>query len=293
MKVAVIGSNGQLGSDLITVLQDRGHEAIALTHADIEVRDADSVQRCLSAAAPEAVVNCAAYVRVDDAETNAVEAMNINAIGALNVARACRDIQARCVYISTDFVFDGDQTTPYQETDRVNPINIYGMSKLAGEHLVMEACPDWTVGRVSSLFGQAGSSGKGGNFIEAIIAKAKKDGKLSVVDDITITPTYTADAAEAIEELIEKGSSGTYHITNTGPCTWYQFAKEALALAHAAEEINPVSSVEYPSKAKRPANSALSTDKLSKTIGRRLPPWQEALSRYLEVKGHLSTSDVH
>lgn len=287
MKVAVIGSQGQLGSDLVEVLRDRGHEVLGLGHAEIEVTEAASVNECLSAWKPDTVINCAAYVRVDDAEDNGQQVMNTNAVGSLNVARSCRNLGARCLYISTDFVFDGNQAGPYNEDDRVNPINVYGVSKLAGELMALGASTDCTIIRISSLFGKAGSSGKGGNFVEAILTKARAEGHVSVIDDIDITPTYALDAAKAIEELIRTPSAGIYHVANSGVCTWHQFAKMAIELAGVKAVVDPINSSDYPLKARRPANSALATDRLLTTIGRRLPPWPDALRDYLRLKGHL------
>ena len=287
-KVAIFGSTGQLGTDLVSVLRNCGSfDVIPLRHEDADCTDAAAVRKAVIHSRPQIVIDCAAYVRVDDCEDHVSEAFAVNAIGALNVARACAEIDARCVYVSTDYVFDGEKKTPYVESDPTNPISVYGASKLAGEHLVRQTAPCWLIVRVSSLFGKTGARGKGGNFIETILAKARKGEALKVVDDIHISPTYTRDAASAIRDLLINGGSGVVHSANLGSCSWYELAKAALDLSGINADVTAVLSSTYPTRARRPKNSALATERSIAKSHASLPTWQEALRAYLREKGHL------
>jgi len=287
-KVLIVGSTGQLGTDLVSVLQDCGNfEAIPLTHQDADCTDAVAVRKAVLYSRPQFVINSAAFVRVDDCEDHASEAFAVNAIGAFNIARACAEIDACCVYVSTDYVFDGEKKTPYIESDPTSPINVYGTSKLAGEHLVRQTARRWLIVRVASLFGKTGARGKGGNFIETILAKAKKREALRVVNDIRISPTYTRDAAQVIKQLTSAQSTGVVHAANRGACTWYEFAKTALDLCAIDASLTAVPSEDFPTRARRPQNSVLGTERLFAGAGVETPTWQEALRAYLYEKGHL------
>ena len=287
-RVAIIGSTGQLGHDLTEVLRaDDRFEVIALDHGQIECTEIDSVRAVLLPLKARAVIDCAAYVRVDDCESQAREAFAINSLGALHVARAAAESGAKCVYISTDYVFDGAKDSPYLESDVATPINVYGVSKLAGEQLVRQAAPDWLIVRVASLFGKRGARGKGGNFIETIIAKAHKTEPLKVVNDIIISPTYTRDASAAIARLIAANAKGIVHAANSGSCTWYEFAKTALELCQLNLPIEAVSSTEFSTPARRAKNSALASAKLLSEFKITMPHWRDALRAYLSEKGYL------
>ena len=287
MRVAVIGSAGQLGTEVCQAFGAVGHDVSPLTHEEIEVTDPESVRKALRPDRPEAVVNCAAYVRVDDAEDAAESAFRVNALGALNVARICAELDALCVYISTDYVFDGEKTQPYTEEDFPRPINVYGSSKLAGEHLVRQACPKWMTVRVASLFGKSGSRAKSGNFIETILEQAKKAATLRVVNDTRISPTYAVDAAMAIVQLVQQANSGIVHVTNSGCCTWYGLAKKVTELCRLKVSIEPASSAAFPRRAARPRNSALDNTQVTAVLGASLPPWEDSVRRYLECQGYL------
>jgi len=284
-RVAIFGSMGQLGTDLVEILrQDEKFDVVPLGHQDADCRKEDQVRKVLANLRPDTVINCAAYVRVDDCEDHVEEAFGVNAIGAHHIAKACAEIDACCVYISTDYVFDGTKEAPYVESDAPNPINVYGASKLAGEHLTRLAAARWLIVRVSSLFGKTGARGKGGNFVETILAKAKQGEALKVVDDIRVSPTYTRDAARAVRRLLENSATGAVHAANGGSCTWYEFAKAILALSGMKVAIEPVPSRVFLSRARRPRNSAL---------GNALMPvevhsWQDALKEYLFERGHSS-----
>jgi len=283
-RVAIFGSTGQLGTELADVLaESAGFDVVALTHEDADCKDADAVRNILCGARAEIVINSAAYVRVDDCEDHAREAFDVNAIGALNVARVCAELDAVCVYISTDYVFDGAQAVPYAESDPVCPINVYGASKLAGEYLIRQTAPRWLIVRAASLFGKAGARGKGGNFVEAVLAKAKRGEPLKVVNDVRMSPTYARDAARVLAALIDAQSEGIVHVTNAGTCTWYEFATRAIELTGLRSSITPVASEEYPSRARRPKNSAL----VSEHTLVKLRSWQDALKAYLVEKGYI------
>jgi dTDP-4-dehydrorhamnose reductase len=285
MKVAIIGSNGQLGTDLMRVLGQE-HEAIGLTHKDIEVTDYNSC-KILKEYNPNIIINTAAFHKTDQCEEEPLKAFLVNAIGAKNIATLSKEIDAITVFISTDYVFDGSKMEPYIEKDAPNPINTYGISKLAGE-LYTKQNPKHYIIRVASLFGVAGASGKGGNFIETMIAKARKNESITVVDDMWMSPTYTKDAAKAIKKMIELNVPyGTYHVTNSGYCTWYQFAQEIFRLTHLTPTLAPMKTNQLQMEAKRPMFSALKSITLPK-YGIEMREWKSALYDYLIEKGHIN-----
>ncbi|BBC24319.1 dTDP-4-dehydrorhamnose reductase [Pseudanabaena sp. ABRG5-3] len=287
LKVALIGANGQLGSDIVSHFsQSDRYQFTALTRDDVDITQAESVQKTLTSQKFDVVINSAAYVRVDDCEQEVDTAFKVNAFGALHVARACREIDALCVHISTDYVFRGDQSSAYIESDLADPINIYGASKLAGENLVRQTTPRSLILRISSVFGKAGASGKGGNFIETIIKKAKAGDPLRVVNDMFMSPTYTYDAARLLDELLQSGATGVIHGANTGLCSWYEFASQALKLANISHPIESIPASTFPTKATRPMNSALTSDRLESITNFKMRPWQEALTAYLTEKSY-------
>jgi dTDP-4-dehydrorhamnose reductase len=285
MKIAIIGSTGQLGTDLMKILQNE-HEVIGLTHKDIEVSDYESCL-ILKKYKPEIIINTAAFHNTDQCEEEPLKAFSVNSIGAKNVATISKEINAITVYISTDYVFDGSKKEPYTEEDIPNPINTYGISKLAGE-LYTKQNPKHYIIRVASLFGVAGASGKGGNFVETMIKKALNKEAINVVDDIWMSPTYTKDAALIIKKILKVNLSyGVYHATNKGYCTWFQFAQEIFKLTGLTPIIKPIKTDQLQMKAKRPRFSALESVKLPK-YGIQTRRWEEALKEYLIEKGYLS-----
>ena len=278
MKVAVIGANGQLGTDLIKVF---GEEATPLTHKDLDVTDFESL-KILKELKPDVIINTAAYVRVDDAELYPEKAFQVNSIGALNVAKIANEIDAVNVYISTDYVFDGTKGEPYSEEDVPNPLNVYGLSKYAGEIFTRNYSKKYYITRVASLYGKAGASGKGGNFIEFMIQKAKRGEEIRVVDDVFMSPTYTKDVAKTLKKFLElKPEFGAYHMVNEGCCSWYEFTKAIFEILGWDVEVKPIKSSELKRLAKRPRFSALENEKLEK-LGLRMRPWKEALREYLK-----------
>ena len=285
MRVAVLGGNGQLGTDVVLAFREAGgYDVLPLTHEQVEVADPESVRAALAQGQADVVVNCAAFHRVDDCEKRPDEAFRINALGALHVARACAGLDAVCVYISTDYVFDGEKGMPYTEEDCPRPVNSYGASKLAGEHLVAQSCPRWIIARMASLFGKAGPRGKRSNFVESILAKGLAGEAVRVVDDMRMSPTYTHDAARALEHLIRRGATGVFHLMNAGTCTWYEYAQKILALARLDAKVEPVRSSDHFSTARRPRDSSSRSVRADGPMKRCLRPWEEALKAYLEER---------
>lgn len=289
MIVAVLGANGQLGSDLVRVAREfRCIETVALTRKDLDVCDLASIPNFLAKREFDALVNCTSYHKTDEVERRATEAFQINAHAVQGLAKICKAKGARFVHLSTDYVFDGESERPYVETDPANPVNVYGASKLLGEKLAMRECAEGTlIARVASLFGVTGSSGKGGNFVETILRKAKETGEIRVVNDVTMSPTCTTDAARVILSLLEKGASaGIYHVVNSGSATWYEFARRMVEEAGIKARVVPITSEEYPRAAIRPAYTVLDNRKTAAVVG-EFPNWSEALQQYLIDKGHV------
>lgn len=299
-RVAILGAAGQLGSDLVRAARAADLEVVALGHGDVEVSDRASVEAAVARACADVVIDCAAFHQVDDCERDPMTAFGVNALGALWVARAARRAGGRTVYVSTDYVFDGRKafrgpTGPassedaYSEADAPSPLNVYGVSKLAGELLVREADPEALIVRVAGLFGRTGSRGKGGtNFVEQIVARARSGEALEVVEDQYVTPTYTVDAAAAVIGLVDRGRTGVVHVANLGACTWHAFASRCVELLGLARPIRRIHAADRSSVAPRPANTALCTDRLGEILGRPLPPWSDALGRYLREGRHLT-----
>ena len=291
-RVAVIGSSGQLGSELVTVLRESGrYQVVPLAHPDIEVADSGSTRAALALARPDVVVNCAAFVRVDDAEDNADDALRVNALGALQVARVCAELNALCAYVSTDYVFDGQKGSPYTEDDCPRPVNVYGASKLAGEFLVQQSCQRWLIVRTAGLFGVRGARGKGGNFVETIITRARRRIPLKVVADVRSSPTYARDMASGLERLLQHQTTGFVHLANSGACTWFEFARAIVDYAGLEAEPQGVSSEEYSCRARRPRDSALTSVRAPLFGVDGLRRWQDALWAYLVDAGHVAREE--
>ena len=286
MKVAIIGSTGQLGSDILEVF---GEDALPLSHDEIEIKDINNCRNVLKDI--DTVINCAAYVKVDESEDHPEEAFMVNAIGARNIAMVCNEKQMKNIYISTDFVFDGNMKKPYQEEDQPNPVNTYGLSKYAGEIFTRNYCTKFYIIRSSSLFGIKGARGKGGNFVDWMLKKANNNQIIKVVDNIIMSPTYTKDAATMIKNITEKGLSyGTYHVANQGYCSWFEFAKKIFEFSDIDAKLLPIKSDELNRKARRPKFSGLGSKKLN-NFGLRMRNWEDALKDYLRKK-YLNRKEV-
>jgi dTDP-4-dehydrorhamnose reductase len=288
MRILITGANGQLGTDLSAELQ--AMDIIPLTHSDIEIADMNSVEEEFNRYSADVIINTAAYVRVDDCEAEPDKAYLVNALGARNVAVAAQKCGAKLVHISTDYVFGGEnepRTIPYNEFDTHIPLNTYGRSKLAGENLVRHLCPRHFIVRSSALFGIAGSSGKGGNFVETMLRLARERDELRVVDDQVFCPTYTKDLARKIAQLIYTEYYGIFHITNSGACSWYGFTEEIMRLAGKEVKLIPIASEQYPTPAKRPHFSVLDNYHLRLLGMDDIRPWHEALKDYMISKGYI------
>lgn len=284
MKVAVLGSTGQLGQDLMRVF---GEEAAGFAHQDLDVTDGVGVASVLHSLKPDWVLNTAAFHRVDDCEINPTLAFAVNTLGAFNVARAAAAVGSGVVFFSTDYVFGGEDRKrdhPYMEGDSPYPLNVYGVSKGAGEQLVMQANERHLVVRSAGLYGTA-TSRKGWTFPELMLNKARTEGIVSVVTDQVLSPTFTADLAQKTKELIEQDVVGLFHLTNSGECSWFEFAQGAFDLAGVEVEMEPISTGQTQRRARRPSYSALSTTRLEAMGVKPMRPWKEALRDYLQAKG--------
>jgi len=290
MKVALIGSNGQLGQDILKIFrQKKDLKVIPLTHKDIEVTDPNSVKKILSKYNPEVLINTAAYHKVDEAENYAEKAFLVNAIAPKNIAELTAKKGIKIVFISTDYVFglDEKRKKPYTETDTTGAVNVYGVSKIAGENFTLYSNPQHFVVRVSGLHGTAGSSGKGGNFVETMIRLGKEKGEVSVVNDQFLTPTYTLNIAENLLDLITTDKFGIYHMTAEGYCSWYEFTCEIFHLLNMQVKVNPIDSSQFPTRSIRPKYSVLENRNLKVNGLNRMNHWKENLKRYLIEKGYL------
>lgn len=278
MRIAVLGAPGQLGRDLVPRLPG---EVVPLSRSAIDLTNASS-HRTLVQLRPDVLVNCAAYNFVDRAETEPEAAFAVNAFGVRLLARACRDIGAKLVHVSTDYVFglDPTRTTPWEVTDPPGPNGVYGSSKLAGEYFALAENPNTLVVRTCGLYGVPGPGGKGGNFVETMLRLAGQGKPVRVVNDQRCTPSATADVAQALVDLIRADAAGLLHVTNGGDCTWYELAKEIFRQTDARVDLTPITTAEFGAAARRPAYSVLSNQSLQ----RYRPPlrhWTEALGDYL------------
>ncbi|HTY13514.1 MAG TPA: dTDP-4-dehydrorhamnose reductase [Candidatus Omnitrophota bacterium] len=287
MKIVVIGADGQLGTDLGKVIPKT--EMVPLTIKDIDITDPKKVETVISGLKPDIIINTAAYHRVDDCEANDLEAYRVNAHGARNLAIAAREIGAAIVHISTDYVFSGERSEPYSESDLPNPKTAYGISKLAGELFVGYLNPRHYIVRTCGLYGVAGCLGKGGgNFVENML-KRVKDGQVPrVVIDEFVGPTYTHDLAAKLYELARSDKYGLYHITNSGQCSWWEFASEIFKILKMDVKVEKTTAAEFKAKAHRPKYSVLGNQNLKKAGLAPMRPWKEALTDYLTERGHLS-----
>ncbi len=288
MKVVVIGAAGQLGFDLCRVLSSE--DVVPLNHSEIEITDMYSVKEAILIHKPDVVINTAAFHLIDECDAFQEKAFMVNALGASNVAVVAQMLNAKLVYVSTDYVFGGGDVPhipSYNEFDIPAPLNVYGKSKLAGEDAVRHICCKHFIIRVSGLFGIAGSSGKGGNFVETMLKLAKERNELRVINDQYFCPTYTYDLAQKIAQLISTEYYGIFHITNRGICSWYEFTVEILKQAGIKTPVIPITSKQYLQKTKRPSFSALDNYHLRLLGMDDMRSWQDALTGYMREKGHL------
>lgn len=282
MKIAVIGGNGQLGSDIVESFIANGDEVSSVTHADVELSSIDSVSKLLTAIRPDLIVNTAAMHHVDKCEAEPDRAFAVNSIGARNLACVARDMNAVLTHISTDYVFDGAKQTPYVEQDAPRPLNAYGNTKLAGEYFVRSIMDQHFVLRVSAIYGKKPCRAKGGlNFVELMLKLAKERGKVRVVADEFVSPTRTADIAKQIVALSRSDNYGLYHATSEGCCSWHEFAAEIFRLANVPVALEVARPDEFPAKVARPKYSVLENQALKQRKLNIMRPWQVGLAEYL------------
>ena len=283
MRTLIIGASGQLGNDLMRAFAD--DEPIGVDHAMVDIEAPSAIAKLLVHHRPDLVINTAAFHNVDLCELRPDRAFAVNALAVDQLAAQCASAGAAFAQISTDYVFDGTAHRPYGEDDAPNPLSSYGISKYAGERLLQRHSERFFIFRTCGLYGIRGSSTKGYTFIERILTTAERGDPLRVVTDITFSPSYTRHVANAIRQIVETGRFGTYHVTNSGECTWYEFATEILRRAKIDAPIARTTSGEFPTLAKRPAYSALAHGAMSAAGLGTVPAWQEGITAYLEERG--------
>ena len=282
----MIGSNGQLGTDIMKYFKSKGEDITGLTQDEIDVCYPGRCKPVLANIKPDLIINTAAFHQVDLCEDEVEPSFAVNVGGVKNLCKICLEFDIPLMHFSTDFVFGADQQrkTPYNEDDCPGPISLYGISKLAGEYVIKYMLKKYYLIRACGLYGYAGSLIKGTNFVESMIKIAKEGRKIKVVNDQILTPTSTKDLTEKLYELIHTGKYGLYHMTNTGECSWYDFALEIFKLAGLSPDISPITSEEFSAKAKRPAYSVLDNKNLRAIGLKDLRPWKEALKDYIDSR---------
>ena len=286
MTIALIGADGQLGSDLLRVLSASG--VAPLTFPGFDVTRSDRLRETLGRLAPDVVINTAAFHRVDECETRPHEAYRVNALAVRSLADFCRDARAVLVHFSTDYIFDGRKGEPYTEDDAPDPLSVYAVSKLAGEGFLRDSGADYFLIRTCGLYGAAGPRDKGRNFVDAMAGRADRPEPVRVVADQTVTPTSTAELAVRVAALLGTRRFGLYHMTNEGACTWFEFAREIFRLLGRGPEIVPITSEAYGAAARRPAYSVLDKSRMREAGLPEFSPWRTALGNYLREKGLLA-----
>lgn len=277
MKILVTGVHGQLGYDVVNEAKSRGIEAVGTDIQDMDITNSEQVHQVIEAGNFDAVVHCAAWTAVDKAEEMPQACRKVNKEGTENIAKVCEALDIAMMYFSTDYVFNGKGETPWNEYDKREPLNVYGLTKYEGE-LAVERLKKHYIIRIAWVFGKNGN-----NFIKTMLKLGKERGKLSVVNDQIGSPTYTFDLARLVIDMIQTDKYGTYHACNEGECSWYEFACEIFKQSAMDVEVTPLNSEAFPTKAVRPKNSRMNKRELDNNGFQRLPTWQDALHRYLKV----------
>lgn len=276
MKILVTGSTGQLGFDVVREGRKRGHTMYGVGSSALDITDEGAVLQFVKKLKPAAIIHCAAYTAVDKAEDDRDTCWKVNVKGTKYLAYAAKEINARFMYISTDYVFNGEGDKPFAETDELSPLGYYGLTKFAGENLIQSCLTDWFIVRISWVFGVNGK-----NFVKTMLRLAETKTGLNVVGDQIGSPTNTYDLSRLLIDMIQTDKYGIYHATNEGYCSWAEFAREIFRLAGKHVHVYPILTEEYPTRAIRPKNSRLSKQKLIESGFKPLPSWQDSLSRYL------------
>lgn len=277
MRILVTGASGQLGYDVERELERRGIEHLGTSSRELDITDREAVERLMAAYRPDAAIHCAAYTKVDLAEDEPERCWAVNADGTRNMAAACRKTGAKLLYISTDYVFPGTGERSYETGDPTGPVNTYGRSKLAGELAVQSLLEKYFIVRISWVFGKNGN-----NFVKTMLRLAETKAELSVVCDQIGSPTYTADLAPLLCDMVQTERYGVYHATNEGTCAWSEFAEAIFELAGRQVVVHPIPTSAYPTRAVRPLNSRMSKERLRDNGFQELPEWKNALARYLK-----------
>ena len=280
MKVLVTGVNGQLGHDIVEECQKRNIEAIGVDVKEMDITNAHQVNEVITETKPDAIIHCAAWTAVDKAEDEVEQCRKVNRDGTKHIVDVCEKLDLPLMYFSTDYVFDGQGEEPWHEYDERHPLNVYGKTKYEGE-LEVERLKKHFIIRISWVFGI-----NGGNFIKTMLRLGKERKEVSVVNDQIGSPTYTYDLARLCVDMIQTKEYGTYHATNEGICSWYEFACEIFKQAKMDVIVHPVDSTQFPTRAVRPKNSRMNKTELDKHGFTRLPSWQDALERYLDTLDH-------
>ena len=278
MKVLVTGVKGQLGYDVVKELEKRGYQPIGVDRDEMDLMDNDAIRTFIMELKPEAIIHCAAYTAVDKAEEEVETCYQINAESVKVISECAKELDVKLIYISTDYVFDGTKEGEYVETDLPNPINVYGASKLKGEQYVQTLLEKYYIVRISWVFGVNGN-----NFIKTMRRLGSERDELNIINDQVGSPTYTADLAPLLVDMMETDKYGIYHATNEETCSWYEFANEIFKQSGIEVKTNPITTDQYPTAAKRPMNSRMSKAKLKANGFNLLPTWQEALAHYLKL----------
>ena len=283
MKILITGVNGQLGYDLSRVLRDDNHEIIGTTREIMDITDFTKVREVITRIEPDMVIHCAAYTAVDKAEMEVDICEKVNVSATENLAKLCGEKDIKFVYFSTDYVFNGEGYDFFEPKDKITTqMNVYGRTKYEGELAVQKYINKSFIIRISWVFGINGN-----NFVKTMIKLGQERKSINVINDQIGSPTYTYDLAQLVKVMIKSNKYGIYHATNEGICSWYEFALEIFKKLNIKINVNPVSSDQYSSAAKRPKNSRLSKEKLIKNGFKKLPTWQDALERYLEELSYL------
>lgn len=278
MKVLVTGVKGQLGYDVVKELEKRGYQPIGVDRDEMDLMDNTAIRSVIMNLKPEAIIHCAAHTAVDKAEEEVEVCYQINAESVKVIAECAKELDIKLIYISTDYVFDGTKEGEYTETDIPNPINVYGASKLKGEQYVQDLLEKYYIVRISWVFGVNGN-----NFIKTMRRLGEQLEELNVIDDQVGSPTYTADLAPLLVDMMETEKYGIYHASNEGFCSWYEFAKEIFKQSGIHVKVNPITTDQYPTKAKRPMNSKMSKRKLTDNGFQLFPIWKKSLKNYIEI----------
>ncbi len=284
MKIGIIGANGQLGHDLVAAYSEKGDEVFELNHAQMEISDIDSVATVLKQVMPDIVINTAAMHNVEVCEEEPRKSFDVNGIGARNLALVSNEIDSLVIHFSTDYVFDGSKKAPYIESDLPAPLNVYGNTKLSGEHFIRSIARKYLILRVSGLYGHSPCRAKGRNFVDLMLKLARERDVVRVVNDEELSPTSTEEIAKQVVFLSEMSQYGLYHVAAQGSCTWFEFAKAIFELTKSKVKLSIADPSEFPMKVPRPKYSVLENHNLKDAGMNKMVHWRQALQKYINTR---------